>query len=206
MMHGPSEPGNRGPDNPDKEPVRNQGGREHVPAADTPLTRTDPADPIISVIIESEFTRPETARSRSLLLHAAARLLANNTPEGQTLKAKLDDFDNLDDEAKKRAVPKIVEDLANIVARAITETNQRREFEEALLTWKNPTLATCEPPARRERILAKLRDIAKEVLAELGKEMFFKAVFGVPGLLPPNSFVEAVFSALTLWEITEDRA
>src|SRR5687767_11630121 len=104
-------------------------------------------------------------------LRDAARELARGTPDGRALAAKLEVFDNLDEDARAKLAPQLRQDIANIVARAITEANQRTEFEDALITWREAGPVGSDSPEWRTRhpLVAELLDVAVEVLAELGK-------------------------------------
>lgn len=142
-----------------------------------------------------------------LPLREAARDLVRDTPEGRALEEKLEAFDKLDDTAKKKTAPKIRKDIADIVARAVTEEHQRRELLDALASFRNDrTLAASEPSTRQEQhpLVAQLLDVVEDILAELGKEMLIEALLpGAHVLLPPTDFVDSVFTAVTTFEIAE---
>jgi hypothetical protein len=141
-------------------------------------------------------------------LHEAARDLVKGTPEGRALAEKLEAFDELDDTAKQKAASEIRKDIADIVARAVTEEHQRRELLYALTNFRaDQTLAASEPSDRQEQhpFVAQLLDVAEDVLEELGKEMLVEAVLpGARLLLPPTDFVESIFTAVTMFEIAKE--
>jgi hypothetical protein len=143
-----------------------------------------------------------------LRLRAAALDLVKDTAEGHALTAKLDAFDALDDAAKKKAALDIQEDLADIVARAVTEDNYRKAFLDALISFRNDQTLTDSEPAEIEQkhpLAAELLDVAQDILVELGKEMLIEAVLpGVHILLPPTDFVDSLFTAVELLEIVEE--
>jgi hypothetical protein len=143
-----------------------------------------------------------------LRLRAAALDLVRDTAEGRALNAKLDAFDTLDDAAKKKDVQDIQEDLADIVARAVTEDNHRKAFLDALINFRNDQALTDSEPADIEQkhpLAAELLDVAQDILVELGKEMLIEAVLpGVHILLPPTDFVDSLFTAVEILEIAEE--
>ncbi|MEU6024195.1 hypothetical protein ACGFIK_14415 [Micromonospora sp. NPDC048871] len=143
-------------------------------------------------------------------LRQAALDLVEDSPEGRSLRRKLDAFDELDEPAKKKAAQDIREDIADIVARAITEEHHRTLMLDALVTFRNdPNLSPSDPAeiADRHPVVAQTLDIAQDILVELGKEMLIEALFpGAHLLLPPHDFVESLFTAVEMLEVAEDPA
>lgn len=127
------------------------------------------------------------------------------TPEGHALAEELEAFDKLDDTAKEKAAPEIRKDIADIVARAVTEEHQRRALLDALANFRNDqALAASEPPEEQHLLVAQLLDLVEDILAELGKEMLFEALLpGAHVLLPPTDFVDSLFTAATMLEVAE---
>jgi hypothetical protein len=150
---------------------------------------------------------PDDVPSAELPLREAARDLVKDTPEGRALKEKLEAFDKLDDTAKEKAAREIRKDLADIIARAVTEVHQRTALLDALSNFRNDqTLAASEPSEIQEQhpLAAQLLDIVEDVLAELGEEMLIEALLpGAHVLLPPTDFVDSLFTAVTMLEIAE---
>jgi hypothetical protein len=136
--------------------------------------------------------------------------LVRDTPEGRALKSKLNAFDQLDDAAKRKSARDIREDLADIVARAITEEHYRTEMLNALVNFRNDqTVAASEPGERQEQhpLVAQALDVVEHVLAELGREMLIEALLpGAHVFLPPIDFVDSLFTAVELFEVAEDPA
>ncbi|MEJ3745604.1 hypothetical protein WEI85_20220 [Actinomycetes bacterium KLBMP 9797] len=61
---------------------------------------------------------------------------------GEALAEKLEAFDKLDDTPKEKAASEIRNDIADIVARAVTEEHQRKELLDALANFRtDQTLA-----------------------------------------------------------------
>lgn len=147
----------------------------------------------------------DDAPFEELLFREAALNLVRDTPEGRVLDEKLEAFDKLDDAAKKEAAQDIREDLANIVARAVTEEHHRRELIDALANFRDDrTVAASEPSEIQEQhpLVAQLLDVVEDMLVELGKEMLIEVLLpGAHILLPPTSFVESVFTAVAMFEI-----
>jgi len=156
-------------------------------------------------VIEFAGGRPDASP-----LLEAARDLVQNTPEGHALEGKLEAFDKLEDSAKERAAPGIHKDIADIVARAVTEAHHRTELLNALATFRNDQTLAASGPAEREvqhPFVAELVDVVEGVLAELGKEMLIEVVLpGAHVLLPPTDFVESLFTAVEMIEIAGDPA
>ncbi|MFC6019987.1 hypothetical protein ACFP2T_27800 [Plantactinospora solaniradicis] len=143
-----------------------------------------------------------------LPLRQAALDMVKDSPEGRSLKRKLEAFDELDDLAKKKAAQDIREDIAGIVACAITEEHHRTEMLDALVNFRNdPSVATSDPSEMQDQhpLVAGVLDIAQDILAELGKEALIEALLpGAHLLLPPNDFVKSLFTAVEMLEIAED--
>jgi hypothetical protein len=156
------------------------------------------------------LTQPVRPVTEVLPLREAARRLVRDTREGRALEAKLDAFDTLDDAARMKAAPGIRKDLADIVARAVTEEHQRRALLDALATVRNdPALAASGPAQRQEQhpVVPQLVDVVEDILAALGKEMLIEALLpGAHVLLPPSDFVDSLFTAVTLLEIAHHPA
>jgi hypothetical protein len=135
------------------------------------------------------------------LLTIAWRIVKEK-PAGDALRQKLEVFAEADDQSKTNLKPEMWMDLAHIVGQAATETNQRREFDDAVASWRiDPNLTvTPEPELRvRHRLILLLRDVA----AEVGRLMLIEAL--APGsyvLLPPTDLAGAIFTALTLQQIS----
>lgn len=130
----------------------------------------------------TDVTEPASGQPDASPLLDAARDLVKDTPEGRALKEKLEAFDKLDDAAKEKAGPDIRKDIADIVARAVTEEHQRRELLNALSNFRNDQiLAVSEPSEGQEQhqLVAQLVDVVEDVLAELGKETLIEAL--LPG-------------------------
>jgi hypothetical protein len=140
-------------------------------------------------------------------LHEAASELVRDTPEGRALEQKLEAFGRLDDTARKRAARDIQEDIANIVARAVTEEHQRTQMLNALANFRNDqTVAVSTPSEIQEQhpLVVRLLQIVEEVLEEVGKEMLIEAVLpGAHILIPPKDFVESVFTTVEMFEIAQ---
>src|SRR5262245_28536237 len=92
------------------------------------------------------------ADDQELPLREAALDLVRDTPEGRALNAKPEAFDRLDDTAKMKVARDVQEDIADIIARAVTEEQQRRQFLDALTNFRNDqTLAASEPAEIQEQ-------------------------------------------------------
>ncbi|MEW2476586.1 hypothetical protein AB0875_22635 [Micromonospora gifhornensis] len=143
-------------------------------------------------------------------LRQAALDLVKDNPEGRSLKRKLDAFDELDETAKKKAAQDIREDIAGIVARAVTEEHHRTQMLDALVTFRNnPRFAASDPAeiADQHPVVAQTLDIAQDILVELGKEMLIEALFpGAHLLVPPHDFVDSLCTAVEMLEVAEDPA
>lgn len=143
--------------------------------------------------------------SEELPLREAALNLVKDTPEGRALGIKLETFDKLDHTAKREATRAIREDLADIVARAVTEEHHRRELMDALASFRNDqTRAASEPSEVQEQhpLVAQVLDVAEDILVELGKEILLEALLpGAHILVPPTDFVDSVFTAAEMFEI-----
>jgi hypothetical protein len=152
----------------------------------------------------------DDAAPEELPLRQAALDLAKDSPEGRALRRKLEAFDKLDDMAKKKAARDIREDIADIVAQAVTEEHHRTQMLDALVHFRNDqTLAGSDPSEIQQQhpLVAQIVDIAQEILAELGKEMLIEAMLpGAHLLLPPSDFVDSLFTAVEMFEIAEDPA
>ena len=155
----------------------------------------------------TRLNQPASPATEVLPLREAALVLVKDTPEGRALAEKLDVFDTLDDRAKKKAAPGIREDIADIVARAVTEEHQRRALLDALANFRDDqTLPALEPPERQEQhpCIPDLLDVVQDVLEALGKEALIEVLLpGAHILLPPTDFVDSVFTAATLLEIAD---
>lgn len=138
-------------------------------------------------------------------LREAARDLVKNTPEGHALEVKLEAFETLDGPARRKLAPEIGKDIADIVARAVTAEHHRRQWLDALANFRNDqTLVAYEPSerSRQHMLVGQLLDVVEDVLAVLGKEMLIEALLpGAHVLLPPTSFVDSVFTAVTMVEM-----
>jgi hypothetical protein len=145
-----------------------------------------------------------------LPLREAALDLVRGTPEGRALDRKLEAFDKLGDAAKQKAARDIREDLADIIARAVTEEHHRRELMDALANFRNDqTRAASEPSEIQEQhpLVAQVLDVAEDILVELGKELLLEALLpGAHIFLPPTDFVDSVFTAVELFEISDPAA
>ncbi|MCX4390139.1 hypothetical protein OG777_24910 [Micromonospora peucetia] len=143
-------------------------------------------------------------------LRQAARDLAKDSPEGRSLKRRLEAFDDLDDVAKKNSAQDIRKDIADIVARAVTEEHHRTEMLDALIAFRNqPGVAESDPAEIQDQhpLVAGLLDVAQDIITELGKEALIETLLpGAHLILPPNDFVESLFTAVELLEIAEDPA
>ncbi|MEH1101882.1 hypothetical protein [Micromonospora sp. CPCC 205561] len=143
-----------------------------------------------------------------LPLRQAALDLVKDTPEGRALRRKLEAFDELDETAKKKAARDIRGDIADIVARAVTEEHHRTQMMDALINYRNDSSAAAPDPAEirdQHPLVAGALDIAQEILVELGKEALIEALLpGAHLLLPPDDFVESLFTAAEMIEIAED--
>jgi hypothetical protein len=146
--------------------------------------------------------------AEELPLREAARALVKDTPEGRGLEEKLEAFDRLDESSKEKAAPEIRKDIADIIARTVTEEHQRTQTLEALANFRtDQTLTASEPAEIQERhpLVAQLLDVVEDVLAELGKEMLIEALLpGAHILLPPTDFIDSIFTAVEMFEIAED--
>ncbi|MFI6236628.1 hypothetical protein ACIBD9_23970 [Micromonospora sp. NPDC050784] len=151
---------------------------------------------------------PDDLPLEELPLRQAALDLVKDSPEGRSLKRKLEAFDELDDLAKEKAAQDIREDIANIVARAVTEEHHRTEMLDALVNFRNdPSVVASEPPGMRDQhpLVAEVLDVAQDILAELGKEALVEVLLpGAHLLLPPKDFVESLFTAVEMLEVAED--
>jgi hypothetical protein len=158
----------------------------------------------------TRLTQPAKPTTEALPLRDAALMLVKDTHEGRALADKLDAFDTLDDRAKQKVAPGIRKDIADIVARAVTEEHQRSALLNALANFRNDhTLPASEPSQRQEQhpCIAELHDVVQDMLEALGKELLIEVL--VPGghiLLPPTDFVDSVFTALTMLEIADHPA
>lgn len=145
-----------------------------------------------------------------LPLREAALDLVKDSPEGRALRRKLEVFDMLDDTAKQKAARDIREDIADIVARAVTEAHNRTAMLDALADFRNDqTLAASEPSEIQEQhpLVAQVVDLAEDILAELGREMLIEALLpGAHLLLPPTDFVDSLFTAVEMVEAADDPA
>lgn len=145
-----------------------------------------------------------------LPLRQAALDLVKDSPEGSSLKRKLEAFDDLDGPAKVKAARDIREDIADVVARAVTEEHHRTEMLNALINFRNDADVTASDPAElpdQHPLVAATLDIAQDILAELGKEALIEAVLpGAHLLLPPNDLIDSLFTAVQMRKIAEDPA
>jgi len=148
--------------------------------------------------------------SEELPLREAALDLVKGTPEGRALDRKLESFDKLGDAAKQKAARDIREDLADIIARAVTEEHHRRELMDALANFRNDrTRAASEPAEIQEQhpLVAQVLEVAEDILVELGKEMLLEALLpGAHIILPPTDFVDSVFTSVEMWEVAHHPA
>lgn len=148
---------------------------------------------------------PEDDSLDMLPLREAALDLARDSREGRALKAKLEAFDRLDNARKKLAAAEIRHDIANIIARAVTEEHQRRQLLDALATYRNsqaPAVATPSDVEDQPRVVADLVDVAKDILAALGKEMLIEAVLpGAHLLTPPTDLMDSILTAVQMINI-----
>jgi hypothetical protein len=179
---------------------------------DAPGPEEDPKKPHT----DRPSMRPGDRRETSPLLEAAIRISKRRPGERQLLKERLAGFERLrGEEAKREAAQEIWTLAADIVARAVTAETHRTEIADALSTWApGSDQAASSPDAIGEwhrditqfiRELVKyVKDVPLELLAKIGEEMLLGMLF--PGshlIVPPTDLVEAIFTALTLWKMTE---
>jgi hypothetical protein len=185
------------------EPAENRPDKTHIDreAARALLAALDRRRP------PTRLNQPAQPAAEVLPLREAALALVQDTPEGQALAEKLDALDDLDDRTRKKAAAGIRKDIADIVARAVTEAHQRKALLEALANFRNDqTLAASPPSERREQHpgIPQLLDVVEDMLEALGKEMLIEALLpGAHILLPPTDFVDSVVTAVTMLEIAD---
>ncbi|MEU4565391.1 hypothetical protein [Micromonospora sp. NPDC023956] len=143
-----------------------------------------------------------------LPLRQAALDLAKNSPEGRSLRRKLEAFDQLDETAKQKAARDIREDIADIVALAVTEEHHRTEMLDALVNYRSdPGITASDPSETQDQhpLVAGILDIAQDILEELGKEALIEVLLpGAHIIIPPNDFIDSLFAAAQMLKIAED--
>jgi hypothetical protein len=121
-------------------------------------------------------------------------------------------WDRIDGDVKA-AASAIWKDAADIVARAVTKQNHRREFLEALATWRDDSTreALSEEAVQRRHPLVtrfwdEMKELAEHVLRDVVTEVAQAALIEMlfPGahlIVPPTNLVAALLTAAELGEL-----
>jgi hypothetical protein len=178
-----------------------------------PIPRDKPS--LLAAALALSQRGPDELASFTFLkqeLAAFARLHPEDVDRLNTRK-----WDELDDDVKTTAIA-IWKKAAEVVARAATELNQRREFSAALATWHNdPTRkVSSEAEVRRVNPLVAqvwdaMKELAKDVLGdamiEIAQAMLIEMLLpGAHLITPPDGLLAAIFTAGAFGELANGAA
>jgi hypothetical protein len=173
-------------------------GLEHDEPEGEPAKESREYGALINAALRSEY-----ADERESLKEEITSFVALHPEHTEQLDTR--NWDRLDKDVQA-AASEIWTEAANVVARAVTELNQRREFLNALQNWTDPTReASAEDRKRQWQFWTAMKNLVSDVVIQLAKEALIEMLF--PGshiVVPPSGLVDAIFTACTLLEIADE--
>ncbi|WP_030334633.1 hypothetical protein [Micromonospora parva] len=177
-------------------------GLEHLEPVGEPAEEWREYGELINAALRSKYADEQESLKEEITSFVALH------PE-HTEQLDTRSWDRLDKDVQA-AARDIWTEAANLVAKAVTELNQRREFLDALQNWTDPTREASAGDGNRQRqfwaaMKNLTQDLARDLAIQLAKEALIEMLFpGAHVVLPPSGLVDAILTACTVLEIADE--